>query len=128
MITKEKLTLEYLFDARSSRILWNSISTPIGLQEWFADQVELDNDDFLFTWDGVMQRAEVVQMRSRSSIRFRWKDESKDHYFEFTIASNELTNQLSLVVSDFAERGELDDLKRLWDSQIDLLRLNTGMR
>ena len=130
MTNKEKYSLEYLFDARSSRVLWNSISTPLGLQEWFADQVVSDETGYLFTWDGTTQKAELLFMRSKSVIRFRWEDdeEEKDRYFEFKIASNELTNQLSLVISDFAEEEDMEDSKRLWDSQIETLRRNTGMR
>ena len=75
MTNKEKYSLEYLFDARSSRVLWNSISTPLGLQEWFADQVVSDETGYLFTWDGTTQKAELLFMRSKSVIRFRWEDD-----------------------------------------------------
>ena len=114
MTTKEKFTLEYLFDARSFRVLWNSVSTPLGLQEWFADQVELEKDAYLFTWNGVTEKADVLFMRPKSAIRFRWQDDDDDkhHYFEFKIANHEMTNQLSLVVSDFADADELEDSKR----------------
>ena len=111
-------------------MLWNSIITPLGLQEWFADQVVSDETGYLLTWDGTTQKAELLFMRSKSVIRFRWQydEEEKGHYFEFKIASNELTNQLSLVISDFAEEEDMEDSKRLWDSQIETLRRNTGMR
>ena len=107
----------------------NSVSTPLGLQEWFANQVELEKDAYLFTWNGVTEKADVLFMRPKSAIRFRWQDDDDDkhHYFEFKIANHEMTNQLSLVVSDFADADELEDSQRLWDSQIETLRRNTGM-
>ena len=40
---KEKIHLEYLLNATSKNILWAAISTPTGLEDWFADKVVSDD-------------------------------------------------------------------------------------
>ena len=40
---KEKIHLEYLLNATSKNILWSAISTPTGLEDWFADKVVSDD-------------------------------------------------------------------------------------
>ena len=127
MNEKEKYMLEDVCESRSSQVLWNSVSSPLGLKEWFADDVKLSEGGFVFEWDGVEQAADVVYVRNKQAIRFRWKDEPVGTYFEFKISSNEMTKQLSLTVCDFAAVGELEDSKRLWDTQIEALRRYTGM-
>lgn len=53
----------------------------------------------------------------------RWKDEDEPGcYFEMKLTQDELTNDLVLEVTDFAEPGEEDEQKELWDMQIDALR------
>ena len=36
---KEKIRLEYMLKAGSGNIVWSIISTPSGLETWFADKV-----------------------------------------------------------------------------------------
>ena len=60
-------------------------------------------------------------------VRFRWKDEPADTYFELAIHRLELTRDVALTVTDFAEDGDTEDAIRLWNSQIDDLRRIAGM-
>ena len=60
-------------------------------------------------------------------VKFRWDDESQSTYFEMRIAYNELTREHPLEITDFAEKDEIEDVKNLWDSQIEELRRHTGM-
>lgn len=121
---KEKIHLEYLLNPTSKNLIWSAISTPTGLEEWFADKV-LSNDKIVtFFWGKTEKRqAEIVAIRAYSFIRFRWLDESSEReYFEIRMSNNELTNDYVIEVIDFAHPDEVEDQKELWDSQVDSLR------
>lgn len=122
----EKFELEYTFNT-SPRVLYNRLSTPAGLAEWFAEDVNLKNDLFSFVWDGTEQFAEVISKKDNSHIRFRWLDEEENSFFEFRIQKDELTGALALIVTDFADPGETDDARDLWDTQIAELKHAIGL-
>lgn len=125
---KEKIHLEYLLSATSNNILWEAISTPAGLEEWFADKVVSDDKTVEFSWGKSEQRvAEIIAIRAYSFIRFRWKDdEGERSYFEMKMTYNELTHAYVLEVTDFAVPDEVEDMKELWESQIANLRRTCG--
>ena len=125
---KEKIHLEYLLNATSRNIIWSAISTPSGLEGWFADRVVSNDKTVSFYWGKEEKReAEIIAIRAFSYIRFRWKDDSDDRdYFELKMTNNELTNDYVLEITDFAYHDEVDDFKELWDSQIETLRRTCG--
>ncbi len=125
---KEKIHLEYLLNATSKNIIWAAISTPSGLEDWFADKVDSRDKNVTFYWGKTEERqAEIIAIRAYSYIRFRWLDEvGERYYFELKMTNNELTNDYVLEITDFAEPDEVEDLKELWDSQIDTLRRTCG--
>ncbi|MDE5760497.1 MAG: hypothetical protein K2I11_06005, partial [Bacteroides sp.] len=47
---REKIHLEYLLNATSKTILWTAISTPTGLEGWFADRIQSDDETVAFFW------------------------------------------------------------------------------
>ena len=47
---RKKIHLEYLLNATSKSILWTAISTPTGLEGWFADKVQSDDKTVSFFW------------------------------------------------------------------------------
>jgi uncharacterized protein YndB with AHSA1/START domain len=126
---REKIHLEYALNATSKNIIWSAISTPAGLEEWFADKV-LSNDRVVtFFWGKTESReAEIVAIRAYAYIRFHWlDDENEKEYFEIRMLNNELTNDFVLEVIDFAQEDEAEDVKELWSSQIDRLRRTFGL-
>ncbi|WP_071147277.1 START-like domain-containing protein [Bacteroides ihuae] len=125
---REKLHLEYLLNATSRNIIWSAISTPTGLEGWFADNVISDDKIVAFHWGKTEKReAEIIAIRAYSFIRFRWlDDENERDYFEFKMTKNELTSDYVLEITDFAPLDEINDQKELWDSQIDTLRRSGG--
>ena len=116
-MSKQMYTLEYPVRCSPS-ILYEFLSTPAGLQEWFADKVDERDNIFFFSWNGSSQRAEVLESQEEKFIRFHWLDAPKEEYFEFSIEKSEITNQTILVVKDFAEKKELKDQSLLWDHQV----------
>ena len=116
-MSKQLYTLEYPVRCSPS-ILFEFLSTPAGLQEWFADKVDERDNVFFFSWNGSSQRAEVLESQEEKFIRFHWLDAPKEEYFEFSIEKSEITNQTILVVKDFAEKKEVKDQSMLWDYQV----------
>jgi uncharacterized protein YndB with AHSA1/START domain len=120
-MSKQLFTLEYAVRCSPS-ILYEFLSTPAGLQEWFADKVDERDQVFSFTWNGTTDRAQVLETELDKSIRFHWLHAPKNEYFEFRIEKAEVSNQTILQIRDFAEKKEIADQKRLWDFQVnDLL-------
>ena len=126
MASKNIFQIEY--PIRSSlRILFNQISTPSGLSEWFADNVNLNGKNYTFFWDGDEQESELLSKKNNQSIKFRWTDEPKDTYFEFKIVVDDITQDISLIVTDFAEdKEDEEEAKLLWNKQIEKLRQSIG--
>lgn len=120
-MSKQLFTLEYSIRCSPS-ILYEFLSTPAGLQEWFADKVDERDQVFSFTWDGTTDKAQVLETEADKSIRFHWLHAPKNEYFEFSIEKAEVSNQTILLIRDFADKKEIPDQKRLWDFQVnDLL-------
>jgi uncharacterized protein YndB with AHSA1/START domain len=125
---KTKFNIEYQLRSASINILWNSISTPLGLAEWFADGVTVNGTEYIFSWEGHEQTAFLVQNKMNSSVRFQWEEDlDSDYFFELRITMLEVTGNLALVITDFAEKDEKEDLILLWDKQIEVLRRKTGI-
>lgn len=116
-MSKQLYTLEY--PVRSSpAILFEFLSTPAGLQEWFAEKVDERDGVFSFTWNGSTDKAEMMEMEEDKFIRFHWLQSPGTEYFEFAIEKSEVSNQTILVIKDFSEKKEIPDQKRLWDFQV----------
>ena len=124
---KTKYELEYTLNT-SPTILYSRLSTPEGLSEWFADNVNLRKGKFTFIWEGTEQEASVLQKKANKFIRFQWDDDKEeDAFFEFRIHTDELTGDVALLITDFAEEDEKDDAIDLWDTQISELKHAIGL-
>ncbi|MBX3165368.1 MAG: SRPBCC domain-containing protein [Bacteroidetes bacterium] len=103
-------------------MLFEFISTPSGLSEWFCDNVNIRNGIYTFIWDEQIQQARLLKNVDMEAIRFQWVDKTDGSYFELKIQKDDLTNEVSLIVTDFGEtHAEREDGKRLWNSQIEKL-------
>jgi hypothetical protein len=124
---KQKIVLEYPLNC-SPLVLYPRLSTPGGLSEWFADNVNMEGKYFLFFWDKNPERAEILLKRENHFIRFKWEEDTQENsYFEFRIVSDELTGDVSLLVTDFADKDEKSDIEELWNSQISVLKHCVGV-
>jgi len=118
MSKKQLFSLEFKVRC-SPTILYEFLSTPAGLQEWFADKVDEWEGVYSFTWGGgVPEKAEIIDQDQDKLIRFHWLHTEKGEYFEFKIAKTEISSQTILVISDFAEKADIKDQSQLWESQI----------
>lgn len=121
----EKFQLEYTFKASPS-VLYSRFSTASGLSEWFADNVTVKGKIYTFFWDESSQEAEMLQKKQNEFVTFRWLENDEETFFEFRIAKDELTSDVSVIITDFADDGETDDSIDLWDSQINELKQLVG--
>ena len=116
MSTKKQYTIEYDFHA-SPQLLFQYLSTPSGLSEWFADNVNSRGEDFTFLWDDSEEEAKLLSLKADKTIRFQWK-EDQDSFFQFEIVVDEITKDVSLLVTDFAEKDEIEESQMLWNNLI----------
>jgi uncharacterized protein YndB with AHSA1/START domain len=118
MSKKQLFTLEYPVRCSPS-ILYEFLSTPAGLGEWFADKVDENKEHvFSFSWNDSVEKAELVDKQEDKFVRFHWTHAPKEEYFEFAIEKSEVTNQTILIIKDFAEKKEIADQSRVWEYQI----------
>lgn len=117
---KTKFDIEYPITA-SPQLLYQYISTPSGLTEWFADNVNSRGEFFTFIWGDSEEKAKLVTKKTDEKVKFRWLEEDEeetDYFFELRIVLDELTKDVVLMVTDFAEENEIKDQTQLWDNQI----------
>ncbi|OYQ34028.1 hypothetical protein CHU92_12245 [Flavobacterium cyanobacteriorum] len=118
----EKIKYELEFPITSSpQLLYQYISTPSGLSEWFADNVNSRGEYFTFIWDDSEEKARISSKKSGEKVKFRWVDENNndsDYYFELSILVDEITKDVSLMVVDFADEDSVQESKLLWENQV----------
>jgi hypothetical protein len=117
-----KVRYELEFQVNSSpQLLYQYISTPSGLSEWFADNVNSRGEYFTFIWNDSEERARLTSKKSGEKVKFRWLDDADkdtDYYFELRILEDEITKDVSLMVIDYADESELEESELLWENQI----------
>lgn len=121
---KKKMTLEYRLVC-STQSLYRAISTSSGLGEWFAEKVIIRNDIYQFYWNKSFQSATLLHAKENTFVRFRWEDDDI-FYFEFRILHQELTGDICLYITDFADEAERDDAINLWNNQVEKLKRSIG--
>lgn len=127
MDDKIKFEIEFTIQA-SPQLIYQYISTPSGLSEWFADNVNSRGEFFTFIWDDSEERAKLISKKTGERIKFRWINDEDDQtsYFEIKIQVDEITKDVSLIITDFAEEDEVQELKMLWENQISSLKQVLG--
>ncbi|WP_196893263.1 START-like domain-containing protein [Aureivirga marina] len=122
MSNKIKYQLEFPVKA-SPQLLYEYFTSPSGLSEWFADNVNSRGEKYTFIWDDSEEEAKLLVERAYEKAKYKWlEDEGTDYFFEFRIIVDEITKDVSLVITDFAEEDEVEEAKMLWENQIDALR------
>ena len=123
---KQAFTIERTFRS-SPTILYDFLTTPSGLIQWFSDSADLNGDIYTFGWSGDEQNAEVLSFDEEDYIRLRWEDEEDDKaYFEYRIKKNDITGETILYLTDFAFKNEVKETINLWDSQLNDLKKCIG--
>jgi hypothetical protein len=106
------------------------LCTPSGLSEWFADDVDIEDDIFTFKWDGSEEKARLISKKNGSKARFQWlhdEEEGNDSYFEMRIDIDAITKDVVMQVTDFADdEDETEEVRMMWDQSISDLKRVLG--
>ena len=117
-----KFQIEFVIRS-SPKLLYTYLSTPSGLAEWFADNVNSRSEKFVFIWDGAEEIAFLLSKKQDRFVRFRWDEKDDDTFWEMKIEVDELTKDVSLIVTDFADDDdEVEESKMFWENQISELK------
>jgi uncharacterized protein YndB with AHSA1/START domain len=128
MSDKVKYEMEFPIQVSPS-LLYQYISTPSGLSEWFADNVNSRGELFTFMWEGSEEEAKLLSKKADDRIKLRWtedEEEGLNYFFEMKIQVDEITKDVSLMITDFAEEGEEDEGKMLWNNMVSDLKQILG--
>lgn len=127
---KEKFHIEFVMGNASQNSLWRMIGQTDGLSEWFADEVTFDEADniYTFSWSKSNNSAELQSLKPLSAIRFRWLDEDDEAaYFEFALHKLDLSGEMALEITDFADPDEKGDAISLWEQQVNEMKRRLGV-
>nr|WP_299067522.1 START-like domain-containing protein [uncultured Allomuricauda sp.] len=127
MSDKIKFEIEFVIQA-SPQLLYQYISTPSGLSEWYADNVNSRSELFTFIWDGSEENAKLLKKKSDEFVKFSWEENDDDSFFEMRIIVDEITKDVSLFITDFADDDEVDEAKMLWENQVSDLKQVLGSK
>ena len=125
---KKEFVIEYDFQS-SPQLLFQYLSTPSGLSEWFSDDVNYRGEKYTFFWGESEEYARVLSKKINEKIRNQWiteEDDEEDYFFEFKIEMDEITKDVSLIITDFSDEDELEEAKLLWDSLVSDLKQVLG--
>lgn len=126
-IMQHKIKYELEFDIHvSPQMLYQYISTPSGLSEWYADNVNSRGEIYTFIWEDTEEEAKLLRKKLDESVKFRWLNSGDDSYFEMKIMVDEITDDVSLVIIDFATPDDLEESKMLWENQVAELKHALG--
>ncbi|MCB9252621.1 MAG: SRPBCC domain-containing protein [Flavobacteriales bacterium] len=124
---RQRIELEFPLHC-SANTLYNYISSPSGLSEWFADDVTVHGSNYVFKWDdGEELEAELIKSVNRKHVKFRWVDgDQANEFLEFIIHKDEVTDDLALIVIDSVEPEDLEEVEMMWETQVSYLKKHIG--
>lgn len=126
-MVRNKFVADYQINA-SKKIVFHYLSTASGLEEWFADNVRIDEDkNYIFNFDNEDHYARLASLRSNAHVKFDFfdpsnPDDSNHSYIEFKLEENELTQSLFLKVIDYSNDYEEEELVAIWDGLVHRLK------
>lgn len=125
----KKYQMEFPIQSSPS-LLYQYISTPSGLSEWFADNVNSRGKLFTFIWEGSEEEAKLLTKKNDERVKMQWvDDEDTDCFFEMKIQVDDITKDVSLIITDFGDDDdEIEEGKMLWTNMIDDLKQVLGSK
>ncbi len=120
--------------SKSTSIVWSMIGDATGLEKWMADYVEDNGDGSLtFKWGEAWTQQDVrvsrvLKVAKGHYIRLRWDDDHVEgEYWELRVEKSELTGELTLVITDFADVDDVDNVYQIWDDNLERLHNVSGL-
>ena len=129
-MAKTRFSFEYEINA-SKKMLYPYFTTASGLSQWFADDVNVDEDhNFNFIWEGEDHMAKMVSHRTNSLAKFVFKDSSGEDddpgSVEFRLDENEMTQTTFVKVMEYTDFDDKEEQAELWTNLFQTLREIVG--
>jgi len=117
----------------SKKMLYPYLSTASGLAQWFADDVNIDEDGiFTIIWDGEENKAKMVAHRTHNMVKFEFipndQNDTDPNHVEFYLDMNELTQEVFIRVTDYSDMDDEEELSDLWENLMAELKQIVGGR
>ena len=123
---RERLDMEFIFRA-SPTIIYNFVTTPACLVRWYCNEVDITGDVYTFYWQGSSETAILVDDIEDERDRFVWEDaDDENEFLEFRMYKSDITNETILEITDFCDKGEVQEVKDLWNTLTVELRKECG--
>ena len=121
-----KFTFEFICRA-SPNMVYQFLTEPARITRWFCDEVDIMDQTYTFVWDGAAEVAELIEDKEGDLVRFAWEDaDDEDEYLEFNIDKSPVTGETIVHVTDFADDDEVDDQRKLWETQLNRMKAEMG--
>ena len=120
---KEKFQIEFPINS-SKGVLYNCMSTPSGLAEWFCDDVNIKKDVHTFIWDGSEEVARLVSKKKDEFVKFKWIEDEENadsNFFELRKHVDEMTGERAVIITDWAEEEDVEDARGVWIARLETL-------
>ena len=102
-----EVTRELVLPASPEEV-WEALTDPERLKEWFANDVERDGDEVVYRWDdGEVRRATIEEVDEPRRLGFRWRDpEAPGEETRVTFELEEDPEGTRVVVTETAPAAE----------------------
>jgi uncharacterized protein YndB with AHSA1/START domain len=120
-----KTQIEYPVKCKPA-LLFTYLTDPVFLSQWFADKVERHGETWTFNWNGELVEGEMVDRKINASVTFELDFHGPEEYIQLQIVVDAITEEIELLITDFCEEGEEEDLKLLWNTSIERLHRAVG--
>lgn len=125
----KKFTADFEINA-SKKMLYPYISTASGLSQWFADDVNINEDkEYNFIYDDEDHPARMVGHRLHQYVKFEFPDEGEEDdpsYIEIHLDENEITQSMYLKVVDYSDYEDDQEQYELWEELVNNLKEIVG--
>jgi len=128
---KTKFVHEFEINA-SKKMLYPYLNTASGLSQWYADDVNVDEDKlYHFFWEATDHKAKLVAHRTNGFVKFEFlgdngeMDEDPD-FVEIRLEENELTQSVYLKVTEYTEFDDKEEQKEVWENLLYTLKELVG--
>jgi len=120
-----KTQIEYPVKCKPA-LLFTYLTDPVFLSQWFADKVERHGETWTFNWNGELVEGEMIDRKINASVTFELDFHGPEEYIQLQIVVDAITEEIELLITDFCEEGEEEDLKLLWNTSIERLHRAVG--
>lgn len=125
----KKFTADYEINA-SKKMLYPYISTASGLSQWFADDVNINEDkEYNFIYDDANHPARMVGHRVNQYVKFEFYEDGEEDdksYVEIHLDENEITQSMYVKIVDYSEYDDDQEQYELWEELINNLKEIVG--